>query len=1189
MFYSLLRFEFSYQLKQKAFIGFSLLFLAFGILQGSQGYAPALVDFNSPYQVSFNVGIATLGCVFVIMFFAISGILRDKKHQMESIIYSTPLQKGDYFWSRFLGIFTISLLAFSMVLLGFLIGTHFPGLDSGRMAPFNFKVYAGVWSMIVLPNLFICSTIIFFVALLSKNNIATYISAILIYSLYMIGSLYFNSPILAQSTPPSPENMVYAALADPFGLAAFFEQTQYWTPFEKNHNVLSFSGLFLWNRVVWVIISSIVLGLGYHFISFKKINQSVKKIKEQIEVENTKSVYQPVQNIVFNLKAQWQSFKTLLKIELVSIFKSLPFIAIMLLWIVIVTINIYEKINSGGTYNDSLYPSTNILIGLTRDPIFSLLLIIFYSGELVHRVRDLKFDGIIDSTPTSSGTFYLSKLVTLILLPIILISTSTILSIIFQISKGYYHFEFWQYITAFYYSGMEFFFYILLALFVQSLVYNKYLGMVITGLLIAFLASQLSGYIGIEHPMLKLGRLPHIDYTNMSGYGNALKPFNYYVVYWNSLGLILTLFSFKLWQRGTIHQLTFRLKRFLIGWKKWERLSLVSLGVIFLISGYFIFYNVNIIDKYETANERLNFKADYEKKYKKYESLEKLTFTDIKTQMDIFPMKGKYKFSATCILENVSDVSINHVLITERESLDTLFLENADLLEYDSKFETYLFELKNPLLPNRQLKFSFSLLKENIGFRSNKSVVKNGSYIFQHDIEPTLGYRRSLEIKNDFERKKRGLQKRTEAEVTDNHIQAHQHHNAVPIHFETIISTHKDQIAIAPGDLMDEWKSDDRHYFHYKSSQRILGLISYFSASYKVLKETYKGVAIELYYHQGHEYNIKNTLESTKSTLDYCIPNFGQYPFRHLRIAEIPAHFPFGGQAMPGNISMVEDRFYLIDNTNPQGFDLVAKRTIHEVAHQWWGMVLNPKIIEGGSILIEGLAKYTEAVVMEKKYGKRAIWQISESANNRYFSGRAYAQEKEPPLYFSDGEGYLSYGKNFTAMLALKELIGESNINKVLRILVERHRDEIKPSATSIEFIEELYKVSALEDHRLIDDWLKRVITYDLKIIKTNIQKQNDGRYKIVLTVSAKRFEKQLDGDVRSIPIDEPIPIGAFSKHPKQVDSDLSILYFQSTRVNKEESDIEIILDELPRYISIDPFGTRSDKNRQDNIKELEM
>ena len=97
MFSALLRFEFSYQLKQFAFPVFSLLFFAFGMMQGSQGYATALVNFNAPYQIFFNIGLTTIGCEFIIMFFVVSGILRDRNYQMETIVYSTAVSKSHFF------------------------------------------------------------------------------------------------------------------------------------------------------------------------------------------------------------------------------------------------------------------------------------------------------------------------------------------------------------------------------------------------------------------------------------------------------------------------------------------------------------------------------------------------------------------------------------------------------------------------------------------------------------------------------------------------------------------------------------------------------------------------------------------------------------------------------------------------------------------------------------------------------------------------------------------------------------------------------------------------------------------------------------------------------------------------------------------------------------------------------------
>jgi ABC-type Na+ efflux pump permease subunit len=155
--------------------------------------------------------------MFAIMFFAISGMLRDKQYRMEAIIYSTPIKKSHFFLSRFLGVFAFSLLVFSMTLVGFALGTFMPNLDPERLGSFYVTHYLWTWLLIVLPNVFICTALVFSVSAFTKNNIATYISAITIYALYWICSIFFNSPLLANATPVSPENLIIAALTERFG------------------------------------------------------------------------------------------------------------------------------------------------------------------------------------------------------------------------------------------------------------------------------------------------------------------------------------------------------------------------------------------------------------------------------------------------------------------------------------------------------------------------------------------------------------------------------------------------------------------------------------------------------------------------------------------------------------------------------------------------------------------------------------------------------------------------------------------------------------------------------------------------------------------------------------------------------------------------------------------------------------
>ena len=115
---------------------------------------------------------------------------------------------------------------------------------------------------------------------------------------------------------------------------------------------------------------------------------------------------------------------------------------------------------------------------------------------------------------------------------------------------------------------------------------------------------------------------------------------------------------------------------------------MVLLTIIFIVSGSFYLFTIQtFLEKYETQEARLDIKYEYEKKYKTYESLETLAFVKMDTKMDIFPVEGRYKFTSKCVLENVSKQPIKQILITARKPLDSIFLENAILVEHDFKHD----------------------------------------------------------------------------------------------------------------------------------------------------------------------------------------------------------------------------------------------------------------------------------------------------------------------------------------------------------------------------------------------------------------------------------------------------------------------------------------------------------------------
>lgn len=1181
MFQKLLQFEWSYHSKQTSFIVFALLFLSYGILAitASFEYLEISTMFNDAYNLSFLSGIISLGAIFPCMFFCVNGILRDTTYRSGEMIFSTGIKKTHFFGSRFLGVFLSTLLIGSLSLFGVFVGSILADLDPMKLHAFDFRHYVWPWLTIMLPNIFICSTILFSVTLLSRNAISAYATGLLIMTINWISGFYINSPLVGGSSLSSPEILNVISLTDLLGLAAFFEQTQFLTPIEKNDHLLSLSGHFLWNRALWTAFGGALLFGAYQLFSFRKTNQKIRKEPLTSEEPERTTQYVPVAITNDSSKTQLTAFRSLVTLDIKSTLSSIPFLAIIAIWIAILSFAFNYSIHGTEVYG-AKYPTTDLLLGLVVEilPILGLLLVVFYSGDLVWKTRGNNFYEIIDATPVTNWVLFTSKLFVLALIPMLLILTAILVGIVFQAFNGYYDFQFGLYVSTFYYTGLQLGLYAVFSLLVQSVVSNKYFGMIVSGL-IMLLFGPLSSDLGLEHPLFLFNNLPsmaraHSDFT---GYGQFITKFNWLALYWTAMAFLLVLLSYKSWKRGSSTTMLFRAI-----WSKKEKMILGSFAVLFISVGGLIYYNTNVINEYLSADEEYDFNENYERKYKRYDALEVPQLVSVNTKVDVYPKEKKYTVVANSLITNKGSKPMNEIFITAPTPLTSLAIENAIQIFHDSILNTYLFKLQTPLQFSQELKMEYSLEVKATGFKINNTIASNGSYIRTPEFSPYLGYVNQFEINYAYEREVRGLPERDNPVVNDRHLQIGGKFNYENVKFETVISTSSDQVAFSSGELVNQWKSSDRSYYHYKSVDKIDNMTAYFSAHYKVEKVDHKGVSIELYYHPDHYRNVAEMIKVTKATLDYCTDNFGTYPHKYLRIGEMSKFGGSNGQAMPGVIS-INEKIFKRSIEDPEAFNVIARVLVHEVSHQWWGFLLTPKQIEGFMILGESFAKYSETVILEKLYGKTMVRKLSEYTVRRYFSGRSYATVAEPPLYLSQHQQYLAYSKGAIVMSAIKDLIGETALNNALRNLVTKYHHG--PIVTTLDLLEELYAVVPTKHHILIDDWMKRVITYDLGITATSYKKLNNSRYEITLGINAQRFETNHAGKEVKINIDEPIKIGVFATHPKAINDEGDILYLKSHLINKKEMELKIIVDEIPTYISIDPYYTRLDRNVLNNMK----
>ena len=806
MFKKLLQFEFLYQRKQRSLLFLCIIFLAYGLLMGGMGQAPANIDFNAPYQLSYYTSLMTLGAIFITMFFAISAAVRDKEYDIESIVYSTFIKKHQYVFSRFIGVFLFGLIAFTPFFIGFALSVSFSGLDSERVADFNLLSYVLPWVLFVIPNIFICAVVMFSISLLTKNNIATYVGGVGMYLLYMLASSALNSPLMASSTPPTPDGMFIAGLLDPFGIAAFFGQTQFWLPVQKNSEMVSISGLILWNRLLWIAMATVFLGLVYKIFSFRQLNQKVKKtVQEELPNKNS-SIYSPIP-VIINAASQRKAFIGLVKGNLNGVFRSAAFIVIILMWVVLIGMDIYSRMFEGGSYNDSWYTSTNLLIGLISNqlPIFAIMLIVFFSGEITWRLRSNKFNEIIDATPTSNAAFFLSNFVSLLLLPVVLIASAVLIAILFQVATGYTNFEFGLYASLFYYESTMLIFYCILAIFIQSIIPNKYLGMGITVIAI-FLFGTNSGIIGIEHPMLRIGIIPIPSYSNMNGFSVMTKAFTDFSFYWLSFGGVFAMLSFKLLQRGTLVSLKVKFIQLGSNWGRQRTIGFAIMVLLLCTAATNIYYNTNIVNDYQSSVTRLDAMEAYEKKYGVYKDLDRLFPVTINAEVDLYPSTNTYAMKSVFQMKNKNSVPIAMVFINERAALSNIAFDRGKLVAKDSVYGAYVFEFNPPIEPDETVQMTFNINRNVKGYTNETAIVRNGTYITFRDYMPRMGYNSGMEIQNKQERKKRGLETLEETLVTESHIENYSS-TLGKIHFEAIVSTAADQTAITTGTLIKDMEN----------------------------------------------------------------------------------------------------------------------------------------------------------------------------------------------------------------------------------------------------------------------------------------------------------------------------------------------------------------------------------------------
>jgi ABC-2 type transport system permease protein len=1165
--------------------------LVFGAVSSDEiqiGGATTSVKKNAPSVIQQYYGVMSLIALLMTTAFMNATANRDIDSGFSGILFSYPIKKSSYFFGKFLGAYLIALIPLLGISAGALIGPLMPWADPNRFGPLYWEGHIQGMLTFGIPNTFIIGVLTFALAITFRNNMVSYIGAMGLLVLYAVSGRFI----------ADIEKEWLANLLDPFGFSPLNLATKYATVEELNTTSAGLQGDFLWNRLFWMGIATLFLLVLYSRFSFQQKKEKAKKKKnvDQPELQNPIPLSMPA---IQQKPATTFSLRVFLKLtafELKAIVKNQTFIIILIIGIInlITSLTLFT-----GRYGSSNYPLTYDVVESIQGA-FSLFLIgivIFYSGVLVWRDRDVKLDEIKDATPTATGLFLSSKITALLLSVQLILVITILIGVIAQASYSYFNFELGVYFRSLLVNEFLFFTYLtILAVFFHYLINNRYIAyfaFVVFIIAIDFIWQALE----VETLMVSYGSVPRGTYSDLNGFGPWQTATFWFQLYWAAFAMILIYVSYLFLSRGKsldqksrLQEATSRLKS--------SKILITSILVIFVLVGLNVYYNTLVLNDYESSDQVERKQVDYENTYKVYEGIPQPKWVSIDYHIELYPSERDLEFEVKGILENKSAVPITelHFSISDTKNPLNLIIEGAEIKENDMELGYRIYELSNQMLPGDQLEVFIKGEKRTKGFEnrvSNTRIVENGSFFYSMEMVPDIGYQPDNELRDRNKRRKKDLPERKRMPSLDeNNLEARNYHYITNssdwIEVKSIIGTDAGQIAISPGKLVREWEENGRRYFEFKQDAPSVHFTSFLSADYQVERQQWQDVDIEVYYTKGHEYNIPNFANAMKKSLDYYTKHFGPYHHSQLRIIEFPRYAGFA-QSFPGTMPYSERLGFITDlrNVTEDDIDLVFYVTAHETAHQYWAHQVIAAKMRGAELLMEAITQYSALMVMEQEYGRDKMRKFLRYEMDGYLRGRGSEYEAERPLAETEQQGYIHYEKGSVAMYYLKEMIGEDQVNAALKNLIAEFGYQGAPYPTSMDAIRAFRANTPDSLQYVIDDLFLNITLFSNRVVDANITQEGE-EYIVEFTTESKKFRSDSLGKERAVPIADYIDVGVFgyTENKKLLGEPL---IYERLKIDKEENSFIFRTKSKPQTVGIDPYNYLIDRVPGDNIKKVNL
>lgn len=428
-----------------------LLFAANAVLWW--GWGPAVVRgwaTNSDFYIQRNLG----GFAFILglpIFTAVimgDPVIRDLRLGVHPLLLSKPLGRGSYLLGKFLGSFFVLVCCQSVFAITTFALQWVP--FSGMVTqPVRVVPYVKHFFILVVITHLLLAAIYFAAGTLSRNAKIVYGLAACFYPA-IIGY-----ELLLTNLPLSVRGLIA-----PFGFLSHLRKFDPWTASADviNQYVATYDLLAISNRVLMIAVSAVILLIVYFRFSIAEstksddvtglqLSSAAERVPYSLDHVPSHKLLDPAKETTFahdrvvvpKVNLTTGSATTIAKImaalavefRLLRAERSLVIIVPLAIFLSVFELAFY-RVTPEISYSITYATSTTSTVLL-----FLVGIIVFYTGESMHRDREVKIEPLVWSTPAPNSVLLVSKWLATVLLALALVIAVGLTTLVVQIVRGH--------------------------------------------------------------------------------------------------------------------------------------------------------------------------------------------------------------------------------------------------------------------------------------------------------------------------------------------------------------------------------------------------------------------------------------------------------------------------------------------------------------------------------------------------------------------------------------------------------------------------------------------------------------------------------------------------------------------------------------------------------------------------------